>query len=402
MNWKFVTFSKLVLRWIKLNKFFSVAEARLRARKRLPRMMFDFVDGASGDESLSQLNSSALDAIRLMPRVLRDVADRDLSTEILGEQMGLPFGIAPMGMCALSWPNADQHMARAAASRKMPLCVSTASSATLETIIEAAEGYAWFQLYADQSAEFVDELVQRAKVSGYNVLILTVDVPIPSVRTRDLRNGFTFPLHWGPRQIWDFASHPHWSLASLIHGLCAGMPRPMNYATSSQGTKFVRNASRGRATWEFLQRLRDRWPAKLVVKGVQCPDDAARIVALGADAIYVSNHGGRQLNGAPMSIESLAVIRQAVGNATPLIYDGGIRNGEHVIKALASGADFAMVGRSALYGLGAGGARGLSDILGLISTEASAVMGLTGHRQVTDISADNLASAHHHREKGKG
>ncbi len=390
------------MRWIKLNKCFSVAEARLRARKRLPRMMFDFVDGASGDESLSQLNSSALDAIRLMPRVLRDVADRDLSTEILGEQMGLPFGIAPMGMCALSWPNADQHMARAAASCKMPLCVSTASSATLETIIEAAEGYAWFQLYADQSAEFVDELVQRAKVSGYRVLILTVDVPIPSVRTRDLRNGFTFPLHLGPRQIWDFASHPHWSLASLIHGLGAGMPRPMNYATSSQGTKFVRNASRGRATWEFLQRLRDRWPAKLVVKGVQCPDDAARICALGADAIYVSNHGGRQLNGAPTSIESLAVIRQAVGNATPLIYDGGIRNGEHVIKALASGADFAMVGRSVLYGLGAGGARGLSDILGLISTEASAVMGLAGHRQITDIGADNLASAHHHTDKGKG
>ena len=402
MNWKFVTFSKSVVRWIKLNKFFSVAEARLRARKRLPRMMFDFVDGASGDESLSQLNSSALDAIRLMPRVLRDVADRDLSTEILGEQMGLPFGIAPMGMCALSWPNADQHMARAAASRKMPLCVSTASSATLETIIEAAEGYAWFQLYADQSAEFIDELVQRAKVSGYKVLILTVDVPIPSVRTRDLSNGFTFPLHWGPRQIWDFASHPHWSLASLIHGLGAGMPRPMNYATSSQGTKFVRNASRGRATWEFLQRLRGQWPAKLVVKGVQCPDDAARIVALGADAIYVSNHGGRQLNGAPTSIESLAVIRQTVGNGTPLIYDGGIRNGEHVIKALASGADFAMVGRSALYGLGAGGARGLSDILGLISTEASAVMGLAGHRQVTDISVENLASAHHHTGKGKG
>jgi len=385
-----------------LNKFFSVAEARIRAKKRLPRMMFDFVDGASGDESLSRLNSTALDAIRLMPRVLRDVAERDLSTQIMGQQMGLPFGIAPMGMCALSWPDADRHLARAAASRRMPLCVSTAASLPLERIIEAAEGYAWFQLYADQSGEFVDELVQRAEASGYRVLILTVDVPIPSVRARDLRNGFTFPLHWGPRQIWDFASHPHWSLASLIHGLGAGMPRPMNYATSSKGTKFVRNASRGRATWEFLQRLRDRWPAKLVVKGVQCPEDAARIVALGADAIYVSNHGGRQLNSAPTSIESLSVIRQAVGNAMPLIYDGGIRNGEHVIKALASGANFAMVGRSALYGLGAGGARGLSDILDLISAEASAVVGLAGHRQVTDISADSLASAHHHAGNGKG
>jgi L-lactate dehydrogenase (cytochrome) len=395
MNWKFVTLVHSAARYVELNRFFSVAEARLRARKRLPRMMFDFVDGASGDESLSHLNSTALDAIRLMPRVLRDVADRDLSTEIMGLQMGLPFGIAPMGMCALSWPNADRHMARAAASRRVPLCVSTAASAPLETIIEDAEGYAWFQLYADQSGDFVDELIGRAEASDYKVLILTVDVPIPSVRTRDLRNGFTFPLRWGPRQIWDFASHPHWSLASLVHAIGAGMPRPMNYATSSQGTKFVRNASRGRATWDFLKTLRDRWPAKLVVKGVQCPEDAVRINALGADAIYVSNHGGRQLNSAPTSIESLAQIRQAVGNAMPLIFDGGIRSGEHVIKALASGADFAMVGRSALFGLGAGGAGGLSDILDLISTEASAVMGLAGHQKIAEISADSLASAHH-------
>ena len=378
-----------------MNKFFSVAEARLRARKRLPRMMFDYVDGASSDESLSLLNSTAFDSIRLMPRVLRDVADRDLSTEILGMQMGLPFGIAPMGMCALSWPNADQYMARAAATRRMPLCVSTAASAPLEKIIEDAEGYAWFQLYADQSGEFVDEMVQRAKDSGYKVLILTVDVPIPSVRTRDLRNSFTFPLRWGPRQIWDFVSHPRWSLASLVHALANGMPRPMNYATSSKGTKFVRNASRGRATWSFLELLRDRWPEKLIVKGVQCPEDAVRINELGVDAIYVSNHGGRQLNSAPTSIESLAQIRQAVGNATPLIFDGGIRNGEHVIKALALGADFVMLGRSALFGLGAGGSQGLSDILNLISTEASAVMGLAGHQRITEINANNLACTHH-------
>ncbi len=357
--------------------------------------MFDYVDGASSDESLSLLNSTAFDSFRLMPRVLRDVADRDLSTEILGMQMGLPFGIAPMGMCALSWPNADQYMARAAATRRMPLCVSTAASAPLETIIEDADGYAWFQLYADQSSEFVDEMVQRAKDSGYKVLILTVDVPIPSVRTRDLRNGFTFPLHWGPRQIWDFVSHPHWSLASLVHALGNGMPRPMNYATSSKGTKFVRNASRGRATWGFLELLRDRWPEKLIVKGVQCPKDAVRINALGVDAIYVSNHGGRQLNSAPTSIESLTQIRQAVGNAMPLIFDGGIRNGEHVIKALALGADFVMLGRSALFGLGAGGSEGLSDILDLISTEASAVMGLAGHQKITEISAKNLACTHH-------
>ena len=373
---------------------FSVEEARQRARKRLPRMMFDFVDGASGDESLCDLNSRALDEIRLMPRVLIDVAERDLSSSILGQVTGLPFGIAPMGMCALSWPGADQFMAREAAMRRIPICVSTASSTPLEKIIEDAEGHAWFQLYADQSGDFVDELIDRAKASGYKVLILTVDVPIPSVRTRDLRNGFTFPMQWGPRQIWDFVSHPRWSLATVAQSFVSGTPRPMNYVTSKQGTKFIRNASRGRANWSFLEMLRNRWLGKLVVKGVQCPQDAIQIKSMGADAIYVSNHGGRQLNSAPTSIESLGIIRETVGENMPLIFDGGIRSGEHVIKALASGANFAMVGRSAMYGLGAGGATGLSDILNLISNEASSVMGLIGKKSVTDVGKANLATTH--------
>lgn len=373
---------------------FSVEEARQRARKRLPRMMFDFVDGASGDESLCDLNSRALDEIRLMPRVLIDVAERYLSSSILGQETGLPFGIAPMGMCALSWPGADQFMAREAAKRRIPICVSTASSTPLEKIIEDAEGHAWFQLYADQSGDFVDELIDRAKASGYKVLILTVDVPIPSVRTRDLRNGFTFPMQWGPRQIWDFVSHPRWSLATVAQSFVSGTPRPMNYVTSKQGTKFIRNASRGRANWSFLEMLRNRWLGKLVVKGVQCPQDAIQIKSMGADAIYVSNHGGRQLNSAPTSIESLGIIRETVGENMPLIFDGGIRSGEHVIKALASGANFAMVGRSAMYGLGAGGATGLSDILDLISNEASSVMGLIGKKSVTDVGKANLATTH--------
>ena len=373
---------------------FSVEEARQRARKRLPRMMFDFVDGASGDESLCDLNSRALDEIRLMPRVLIDVAERDLSSSILGQETGLPFGIAPMGMCALSWPGADQFMAREAAKRRIPICVSTASSTPLEKIIEDAEGHAWFQLYADQSGDFVDELIDRAKASGYKVLILTVDVPIPSVRTRDLRNGFTFPMQWGPRQIWDFVSHPRWSLATVAQSFVSGTPRPMNYVTSKQGTKFIRNASRGRANWSFLEMLRNRWLGKLVVKGVQCPQDAIQIKSMGADAIYVSNHGGRQLNSAPTSIESLGIIRETVGENMPLIFDGGIRSGEHLIKALASGANFAMVGRSAMYGLGAGGATGLSDILDLISNEASSVMGLIGKKSVTDVGKANLATTH--------
>ncbi len=366
-------------------------EAHNLAKAKLPKLIYDFVEGSAGDESLRDLNTDALDRIRLMPRVLIDVSERNLEHRFLGKEYGLPFGVAPMGMCNLVWPRADQIIASEAALRRFPVGVSTASSTTLEKMIELAEGFAWFQLYADQSPEFVNDLVERAASANYDCLILTVDVPIPSRRLRDLRNGFSYPFNWTMKKVWHFAKVPIWSAKMICTVLIDGVPEPANYSSSKHGIKFERNAPRTGADWEFLRRLRDKWSGKLIVKGVLCPEDAIQIKNLGVDAIYVSNHGGRQLNAAPVVIDSLATIRDAVGNNYPLVYDGGIRNGEHVVKAIANGANFSMLGRSVMYALGASGKAGIGCVLESIEKELDSSMGLLGCCSPNEIGSGSIA-----------
>ena len=372
-------------------KLYSVGEAQRLAKVKLPKMIYDFVEGSAGDESLRDLNTTALDKMRLMPRVLIDVSKRSLDLQFLGKDYGLPFGVAPMGMCNLVWPLADQIIAREAARRRFPVAVSTASSTTLERMIELADGFAWFQLYADQSPEFVSDLIERAASANYDCLILTVDVPIPSRRLRDLRNGFSYPFHWTVRKVWEFAKYPTWSTRMILTSLQNGIPEPANYSSSKQGIEFDRNAPRTGANWEFLKQLRDKWSGKLVVKGVLCPDDAVLIKKLGVDAIYVSNHGGRQLNAAPTVIDSLTSIRKTVGKNYPLIYDGGIRNGEHVVKAMASGANFTMLGRSVMYALGASGKLGMECVIESIEKEFDSSIGLLGCCSPTEVGSHSLA-----------
>jgi len=367
-------------------KIHNSDDARRLARQRLPKMMFDFIEGGSGDESLTKANNEAIAAVKLMPRVLLDVGERNMTSTIMGMKTGLPFGVAPMGMCNLAWPRADLALAHEAKSRDMPHCLSTASSTPLERVIEASEGQTWFQLYASQEA-FTLDLVKRAEVAQYKVLILTIDVPILSNRVRDGRNGLQFPFKMGLSQFIDFATHPHWSLATLA----AGTPRTMNYETASVPIDFARSASRGLANWDFLRRLRDIWKGKLVVKGVCNSDDAAEIAAIGVDAIYVSNHGGRQLNAGPPAITALAQIRARLGDDFNLIFDSGIQHGEDIIKALAVGADFVMVGRPMMLALGAAGAPGLSRMLDILTHDASTTLGLTGLTDVKKVSRALLA-----------
>ena len=368
-------------------KIHSLEDARNLAKKRLPKMFFDFVDGASGDEKLCELNSTALDQIRLEPKVLRNVEKRNLSKEFFKIKYDLPFGFAPMGMCNLTWPGADTMLASESVINNIPTCVSMASSTSLEKMFELSEGNSWLQLYIFQDEDFVMELLERAEKTGYKVCILTVDVPIQFRRAKDDKNGFTVPFKIGPKQFFDFATHPNWSISTLLYGI----PKPMNYETSKKGNKFVRSESRGSTDWDTLKRIRSAWKGKLIVKGVMSIEDAIKIKEAGADGIQVSNHGGRQLESATSAINALPLIRKALGQEFPLLFDSGIRSGGDIVRALALGADYVMIGRPLMYAIGADGAKGLRKILDIIKGELSTTLGLVGLNDINEITSDIIA-----------
>ena len=369
-------------------KIHTIDDAIRLSKKRLPKLVFDFIDGASGDDKLAEINSTALDQIRLEPKVFRNVENRNLSKKIFDFDFDYPFGFAPMGMTNLSWPEADKMIAKESAYNNIPTCVSMASSTTLEDMFTFSEGHSWMQIYIFQSEEFIMELLKRAESIGYKVLILTVDVPILSRRARDDRNGFGYPFKIGPKQFLDFALHPQWSLTTLFKGA----PQPMNYVTSKSGDQvFRRKESRGATDWNTLKRVRDAWKGKLIIKGVMNSEDALKIKEAGADAIQVSNHGGRQLDSATASINALPLIRKALGDNFPILFDSGIRSGSDILRALALGADFVMFGRPLMYAIGADGARGLRRIINLIKEELSTNLGLVGLTDINEVDKKIIA-----------
>ena len=366
-------------------KIFSLADARKLARRRMPRMTFDYIDGSAGDERACALNVEKIEALRMLPRVLVNVEQRSYRKSIFGQIWDLPFGIAPMGMCNLTWPGADAMLARAAREYGIPLGLSTMASSSIETTAERAGEHAWFQLYVGQSEEVAYDLVERAETVGYTNLILTVDVPEIGFRPREHRNGFQSPVRIGPKQFFDFAFHPHWSLLTLK----TGVPTLANVNIGG-GKKFKRNEARGKVDWDFLARLRERWPGNLIVKGVLGSEDSVRIRDAGVDAVYVSNHGGRQLDSAPAAIDMLPQIRAAVGPDYPLLFDSGVRNGEAVIKALALGADFVFIGRPLLYAMGAAGYTGLQEMIELIRSQIDISLAQLGCTDINDIDASYI------------
>lgn len=368
------------------NDIHSYEDARRLARRYLPWMVFDYIDGAAGTELGEKLNRDILSRVRLMPRVLNNVEKRSIDTEIFGRKMGLPFGIAPMGMCNLSRPGADLMLARLAADRKIPHGVSTVASTSLEEIAKTSKGEAWFQLYfsGDETASI--SLIDRAEKAGYETLILTVDVPEVGRRPRELRRGFKMPFRIGISQFIDFALHPVWSISSLIHG----KPDMANFG--GPFAKFDRLASRAGADWDLLDRIRGLWKGNLVIKGVLNADDALRMKEAGVDGVIVSSHGGRQLDAAISPIEALQHIRKAVGSEFPLFYDSGIRSGEDVVKAYALGADYVFMGRPFQYAIAAGGERGLNQFVDIVAEDISITLAQLGRTSINDVDETCIAS----------
>ncbi len=367
-----------------------VADYRELARRRLPRAVFDYVDGGAGEERGLAGNSAALERIRLAPHALVDVSARDLSVPFLGGRLGLPFAIGPTGLAGVVQPGADLALAKVAARAGVPFVLSTPSTSTIEDVARAGDGEKWFQLYVLERT-LANALVRRALDAGYRTLVLTVDVAVGGRRLRDMRNGFGVPFRMTPRFFADCALHPAWALRQLRNGL----PQFANLAGAEAGTANAQallmlrrmDASFG---WDDLRALRDLWPHRLMVKGILRAEDAARCFALGADGVILSNHGGRQLEDVMAPIDVLLEVEVPEGKV--ILVDGGFRRGADVAKALALGADAVLLGRAPLYGLAAGGEAGAGEVVEILRAEIDNTLALLGCPRAEDLSPAFIAN----------
>lgn len=359
------------------------------ARRTTPRAVFDYTDGAAGDELSMQQSRELLRSVQFRPRVLRDVSAVDTSTKILGGVSALPIGLAPTGFTRMMHHEGEAAVARAAARHGVPYALSTMGTTSVEDVAAAApDGRRWFQLYLWRDREASVSLIDRAAEAGYDTLVLTVDTPIAGPRLRDVRNGLTIPPTLTLRTVADAARKPRWWIDLLTTD-------PLQFASLSSWNGTVADLANSMfdpsAGLDDVAWLRRHWRGQLVVKGVQHPDDAVAAVDAGADGVVVSNHGGRQLDRAAPPLSVLGAVVDAVGHRADVIVDGGMSSGADVVAALCLGADLVLVGRAYLYGLMAGGERGVDRALSLLEQEVLATMQLLGVSSVEDLSPDLVA-----------
>ena len=375
-------------------KFPTLYYLREHARWRIPKFGFDATDGGAGTDGGIKRNAAALDAIELVPRYGVDDGTCIMETELFGRFYSAPFGVAPMGMPGIVWPGAEKYLAKAAKRARVPYTAGTVASSTVEELAVLAEDMLWFQLYrmAQQDHAHGFDLVRRAQAAGAHVLVMTLDVPIRTKRPREIRQGLVLPFRMKARTIWDVMSSPPWLMAYMEHGL----PRFSNYKPYVDGEptqeKLAAYSNRdhgggGAFSWAEVARYRDLWKGPLVVKGIMHPQDAAKAVSLGCDGIQVSNHGGRQVEGLPSSIDVLPAIVAEVGSRATVLMDSGVRSGLDIVRALALGAKAVFAGKAFLYGLGAMGGDGAGYVIDLFKEEVREVLRQVGVRSAADATS---------------
>jgi isopentenyl diphosphate isomerase/L-lactate dehydrogenase-like FMN-dependent dehydrogenase len=372
----------------------NIEDLRLGAKRYLPRILFDWIDGGAGDEAALAESVAEFAQARLIPRYLVDISKRSLAKSLFGRTYDLPFGVAPMGNAGLFRRGADVAMAQAAKQASAPFILSGATIATIEEAAAAAPGHVWLQVYPARDIAITQDMIARAAAAGIETLVITVDLPLPAKRERDIRNGFGLPLRIDWRILFDGALHPLWTLEWFRNG---GMPKMgawAAYAPKDAGgddvAQFMMSQFFPVHTWRDLERYRGLWKGKLVVKGLQHPDDAKRAVEVGCDGIIVSNHGGRQFDRAPTPLSSLPSIKTAVQGMAQVMIDGGVRRGADIAIALASGADFVVCGRAILYGVAAGGLAGANRSFAILRDELDRTLGQIGCARADELDGGAL------------
>ena len=370
-----------------------VEDLRGLAQRRVPRLFYDYVDSGSWSEETYRRNSHDLASLKFRQRVGCDVGDIRTDTTLLEARVAMPVGLAPAGLAGMVHPDGEIHAARAAAKFGVPYVLSTVSICSIEELAARTSTPFWFQLYVMRDREFVERLIERANAAGCPALVLTMDLPVQGQRHKDIRNGLSVPPRVTLRTLMAMALHPRWCLGMAqtprrtfgnIVGHAKGVSDTLGFS-EWVGRQFDRTV-----TWDDVRWIRAQWRGKLVVKGVMDARDALHARDAGADAVVVSNHGGRQLDGAPSSISALPAIVRAVDSTIEVHFDGGVRSGQDVLRALALGADSAWIGRAYMYGLGAQGEAGVSRCLDILHNELMSTMALCGLTRVTDASPDLL------------
>jgi len=372
-----------------------IEDLREAARRRVPRAFFDYADGGSYAEQTLNANRADLERIRLRQRILVDVSRRSTQTTILGEPVSLPLALAPIGALGMQHGDGEILACRAAQAAGIPFTLSTMSICSIEQVAAAVDKPFWFQLYVMKDRGFARSLVERAAAAKCSALVLTVDLQILGQRHRDIKNGMTVPPQWTVGKIIDMATKPAW-LTSVARARSRTFGNLAGYVTGNKEdvnslSVWIAGQFDTTLNWKDVEWIKSLWPGKLILKGILDPEDARVAANTGAAALVVSNHGGRQLDGAPSSISALPPIVGAVGSSIEVLFDGGIRSGQDIMRALACGAHACLSGRAYVYGLGAGGEAGVRRAIEIMRDELSVTMALTGVNSVDEIDGGTLA-----------